>query len=581
VASWPLLRRVRQVIMASAQFSDLAAAKVDAADGIGAFVLFGQPPAGSGPAISSGIAGLDQAARAAGAVLPWVSTDEEGGEVARLANVVGPLPAPRALAASSTPAQVEAAVADVARRMVALGVTVDLAPVLDVASPTDTIAAEDTRSFSDDPAVVTAYGEAFVAGLEQGGVVAVVKHFPGLGHASADTDLQPALDPPLPALEADDLLPFDAVVERQAPVVMVGHPVVPGLTAGLPASLSPSAYLLLRDHLGFGGVAVTDSLGAGAISGAGYSEAAATVAAIRAGADLALVDATDVYPEVSALVAAVGDGALPAATLDRAVGLVLAAKGASPCSSPPPSGCAPLGPEQKVVAVASDPVVPGGYWAAWSDGCVSAAGGAPTLDDGHQVHLQAPLAGIAALPDGRGYWLASTLGQVVAVGAAPFRGELPTGSVVSPITGIATAADGAGYWLAAADGAVYPFGAARSHGSLLGGVADPSPVPVSAIAGQPGGGGYWLLESDGAVAAFGDAHALGGMAGAVLPAVALVAGGRQGYWIVDETGRIAGRGTSAYHGEGSLEPTSTPAVGLVPTATGYREVLDNGASVLF
>src|SRR5581483_586671 len=113
-------------------------------------------------------------------------------------------------------------------------------------------------------------GMAFAQGLQAAGIVPVVKHVPGIGHASADTDLGPATDPPLAQLQGHDLIPFDQAVSAGAPVVMVSHAIVPGLTGGLPASLSPATYQLLRDGLGFQGVAVTDALAAGAISAAGY-----------------------------------------------------------------------------------------------------------------------------------------------------------------------------------------------------------------------------------------------------------------------------------------------------------------------
>ena len=84
VNAWPVSQRVEQLLMVGGQFSDLGASTPMAAAGVGGFVLFGQPAAGSGPAISSGIASLDATAREHGQVGPWMSTDEEGGPIARL-----------------------------------------------------------------------------------------------------------------------------------------------------------------------------------------------------------------------------------------------------------------------------------------------------------------------------------------------------------------------------------------------------------------------------------------------------------------------------------------------------------------
>ncbi len=331
VSQWPLADLVQQMMMVSGQFSELAASAPPAAVGVGAFVLFGQPAAGTGPAISAGISALMVDASNNGMVAPWMSTDEEGGVVQRLANVLGALPSPREMASEWTTSEVESALAAHAQGMRSLGVTMDLAPVLDTASPNDTIADEDTRSFSEDGQVTATYGVAFADGLESGGVVPVVKHFPGLGHANADTDLGPATDPPLSELETNDLIPFESAITNGIPVVMVGHPIVPGLTNGLPASLSPATYTLLRQNLGFAGMTLTDSLGAGAISAAGYSEQSAAVAAVEAGADMVMIDVGSWADALAALEDAVNSGALPLSQVDASVMRILAAKGVPIC----------------------------------------------------------------------------------------------------------------------------------------------------------------------------------------------------------------------------------------------------------
>ena len=97
----------------------------------------------------------------------------------------------------------------------------------------------------------------------------MVKHFPGEGQASANSDYSPASTPSLPSLEKSDLGPFSEAIHSELPAVMVGNAIIPGLTTG-PASLSPAAIGdLLRRQLGFGGLVVTDSLSARAISSTG------------------------------------------------------------------------------------------------------------------------------------------------------------------------------------------------------------------------------------------------------------------------------------------------------------------------
>lgn len=316
--------------MVSGDFSNLGASAPYARAGAGAFVFFGQPPAGSGPTISAGLAGLFNDARASGQILPWTSTDEEGGYVARLSNVIGSLPAPRWMAANWTPAYVQSVITAHARAMWNLGITMDLAPVLDTALPSNTIADESDRSFSYDPQVAATYGIAYANGLRAGGVVAVGKHFPGFGQANANTDLSPATDPPLSELQSRDLIPFERAIGNGLPVIMITHASVPGLTGTTPASLSPATYQYLRNTLHFNGVTLTDSLSAVAITRY-YTEQAAAVIAVESGADMVMIQATAWQATVSALQNAVASGALPSAQLNASVTRILNAKSIATC----------------------------------------------------------------------------------------------------------------------------------------------------------------------------------------------------------------------------------------------------------
>lgn len=313
------------------EFSWAPSLAPEAQAGAGGFVFLGKPGASTGPALHAALASLDADAAGAGQVAPWMSTDTEGGTVSRLSNVIGTMPSPREMAAQWSAAEVESTLEARAVALRNLGITMDLAPVLDTAAPTDPVADESQRSFNATPQVVSEYGTAFAAGLRAGGVVAVGKHFPGLGHASANTDTGPSDDPPLAQLRADDLIPF-ARVAPGLPVVMVGNPIVPGLSGGLPASLSAATYSLLRTTVHFVGVVMTDSLGAGAISAAGYTQASAAVTALRAGADIPMVDGSTWEPTVQAIVQAISDGTLPRSQADASATRILEAKGLSICT---------------------------------------------------------------------------------------------------------------------------------------------------------------------------------------------------------------------------------------------------------
>jgi beta-N-acetylhexosaminidase len=333
VGTWSLERRAAQLVVVPAEEDAVLAARPLAAEGAGGIILFGSQAPSDLPANLSAL----QRAAAGGPPL-LVMADEEGGEVQRLANLVGNLPWPRTMAATMTPAQTRALAEQTGRRMRAVGVTMDLAPVLDLSdSPgPDAVHPDGPRSFSIDAPVATAYGLAFAQGLEEGGVIPVVKHFPGLGQATSNSDYGPTYVPPLSALKAGALRPFEAAIKSGLPAVMVANAVVPGLTGTLPASLSAAAITgLLRHELGFRGLVLTDTLSALAVQDAGYSVPQAAARAVEAGADMVLFTSPD--PEVTAndvivsIVSAAASGQLPTARLDDAVNHVLRIKNISLC----------------------------------------------------------------------------------------------------------------------------------------------------------------------------------------------------------------------------------------------------------
>ncbi len=271
---------------------------------------------------------IDELQDFAGRIPLIFAVDEEGGRVQRLAAVIGRLPSAEDQAARP-PRDVAEAAERHGRAMAELGFTMNFAPVVDVGAGEGI----GDRSFSNDPATVTAYGMATVSGLSAGGVVPVVKHFPGHGGVSVDTHEGLATTAPLAALRQRDLIPFVAVVGSSDAAVMVGHLNVPGLTGGLPASLSPEAIDgLLRDELGHSGLVVTDSLIMGAIRER-WTVSEAALLAITAGADLALVggleDAAAAFSEIEL---AVAEGRLGLDRLDDAATNVLRSKRVFACT---------------------------------------------------------------------------------------------------------------------------------------------------------------------------------------------------------------------------------------------------------
>ncbi|MFC5950870.1 glycoside hydrolase family 3 N-terminal domain-containing protein [Pseudonocardia lutea] len=257
-----------------------------------------------------------------------VAVDDEGGRVQRIDDLDGELPSARAMA-RKTPEQVRALAEERGRQLAARGVTWDLAPDVDVSNqPASSVIGD--RSFSNDPAVVTRYAGAFEEGLRQAGIYGVLKHFPGHGHSSGDSHQGRVSVPPLDRLRQADLGPYTDLLSRldhDRVGVMVGHLDVPGLTGDLPSSLTPATYRLLRDEYGFDGMVMTDDLGAMKAISNRFTLPQASLAALQAGADVALSSNVEpVAPILDALQQALDSGKITAADNDRAVERVLAAK---------------------------------------------------------------------------------------------------------------------------------------------------------------------------------------------------------------------------------------------------------------
>ncbi|ATD72499.1 beta-glucosidase [Gordonia sp. 1D] len=266
-----------------------------------------------------------------------ITVDQEGGRVSRLASLGIDHASPRELAQTKTPAQVKEIAAGVGRKLKNLGVTVDFAPVADVSDESDNEVIGD-RSFSNDPAVVTEYAAAYAAGLAEAGITPVYKHFPGHGHGSGDSHLGVVTVPSLAELQNSDLVPFRNLLRDPGTAgVMVGHLIVPGLTDGLPSSISRPAIQMLRTGAGYdgpryNGVIFSDDLSGMAAISQRYPIEQAVEKFILAGGDVALWLSTDrVSSVLDNLEAAVKRGRLAPARLDAKVTRILRSKGAVTC----------------------------------------------------------------------------------------------------------------------------------------------------------------------------------------------------------------------------------------------------------
>ncbi len=208
----------------------------------------------------------------------------------------------------------------------AVGIHVNFAPDADVNNnPLNPII--NTRSFGEDPRAVARFVRAYVRGLQDNGMLATLKHFPGHGDTETDSHIG------LPTIRADygrldtlELVPFRAGIDAGAEVVMSSHIAFPALTGGDdPGTLSAAVLTgLLRDSLKFRGLVVTDALDMGAIV-AKFGAGEATVRAFLAGSDLLLMP-TDPDSAIAAMVAAVANGRISAERLNASVRRVLEIK---------------------------------------------------------------------------------------------------------------------------------------------------------------------------------------------------------------------------------------------------------------
>uniref|UniRef100_UPI001FE69294 glycoside hydrolase family 3 N-terminal domain-containing protein n=1 Tax=Micromonospora maritima TaxID=986711 RepID=UPI001FE69294 len=288
------------------------------ADGLAGHTLFGTNVHDPAQVAAS------TAALRAGRADVILAIDEEGGDVTRLAHATGsPYPGNAALGAVDDPDLTRQVYAAIGGELAALGLTLDLAPTVDV-NTADENPVIGTRSFGADPKRVAVHSAAAVAGLQSTGVAACAKHFPGHGATVADSHHElPTVDVPPAVLRERDLPPFAAVVDAGVRAVMTAHIRVPALTGDGPATFSRAVLVdLLRGEYGFTGAVITDALEMKGAALAAGGVGPAAVRALAAGADLlcigAQVDAELVELVAAEIVAGIGDGRLDRARVEEA-----------------------------------------------------------------------------------------------------------------------------------------------------------------------------------------------------------------------------------------------------------------------
>ena len=204
-----------------------------------------------------------------------------------------------------------------------LGFNLNFAPVADVITNENNTEIG-SRAYSSDPNVAAPLVSAMVQGMQEAGMAACLKHFPG--HGSTETDSHEGKSVStrtLEELQQTEWIPFQAGIDQGAAFVMVGHQTNENLSP-MPASLSPAVMAYLRNALNFDGIIITDSMQMGAILNE-YTSAEAAVLALQAGADMLLMP-NDLQTAYDGVLAAVADGTLTQARIDESVLRILTAK---------------------------------------------------------------------------------------------------------------------------------------------------------------------------------------------------------------------------------------------------------------
>ena len=271
-----------------------------------------------------------------------LAIDQEGGIVYRLGSGTA-LPGNMAVGATRDPELANQAGQIIGRELSALGLNVNFAPVFDTNNnPQNPVIG--LRSFSSDPKVVARLGTAMMEGIQKYNVAVAAKHFPGHGDTAVDSHTGlPLVDKSYAELEALELLPFKAAIDKNADMLMTAHIQYPqiekdtviskqtGETIYIPATLSDDIITgIVRKKFGYKGVVVSDAMGMDAIA-KNFGESEAAIMAIKSGVDVVLMptvlrsksDLAKIDKIINDIEQAVQRGDIPVSRLDESVTRIL------------------------------------------------------------------------------------------------------------------------------------------------------------------------------------------------------------------------------------------------------------------
>lgn len=275
----------------------------------------------------------------------FIAVDQEGGEITRLHNGFKQIPNNYTLGKTGDPELAKELAFTMGSQMLACGINMNFAPVIDVAcNPANSHMK--SRCFGSDPETVSLFGEFTLAGYKKSGVIAVLKHYPGHGDASSDSHISlPVIAKPLEELQSMELAPFKRLCFADA--IMTGHLLVPSIDPLNCATLSKSLLNYLKKEIGFQGLIISDSFAMQGLLQNSKNVADAAIKALLAGCDMLLLAGKTLHPEKGsiefhssdiqeiheALVNAVKTGIIPEEKINQAFEKILFLK--NKCDSNP------------------------------------------------------------------------------------------------------------------------------------------------------------------------------------------------------------------------------------------------------
>ncbi len=217
-----------------------------------------------------------------------IAVDQEGGVVARLKKGFTKFPGNKALGETGDPQLARSAALAMGQELLAVGINMNLAPVVDVNSnPRNPVIG--VRSFGENPEAVIAFGQNALNGYKEAQIIATLKHFPGHGDVSVDSheDL-PIIDKPIEKLQQVELLPFSKLADS-TDAIMTAHILVPALDKDNCSTLSKKTLDYLKNKIGFKGVIVSDSLVMEGVVKKCHTVDEAAIQALEAGCDILIL----------------------------------------------------------------------------------------------------------------------------------------------------------------------------------------------------------------------------------------------------------------------------------------------------